>query len=627
MRKITSIILLFIAVNIIAQQPETDYIKMKELDIITVTAERFPIKEKEVPRFITLVTAKELERTGANNVIDALKRIGGLSYKSFLPLGITQGGMNSEVGIRGMTGGEMVLINGVNVQAASSRAYDLNLLSLEQVERIEVVKGASSTIYGSNAMSGVINIVTKSSEGKPQVTLGVEGGNLEYLKAKASARYEGLGISFDYQKLGKIDKVSYHNTKKYTYRTSPAKQYNWSLNYMPIKNLYIDYLGGYNTINYEKKYDNPEKKLIGREQIQNKSFANIRYENKNMRAKVFLNYSLLKRDEYTNQNKPDSKNKTYNYGSEFDYRFNLNEFFINSGVNATYRAANYNQKYKHKYDIHYALFLQIKKEIFEKLNLTVGLREQFVNGGSQDKDYDIFLPSAGLTYKLTNQTNLFASFGKAFRTPTFNNLYYKSDFVEGNDALIPEKGYTYETGVKYDDREFSARISGFYMDYKDKIELDRSTAVSKYVNIGEYKSQGVEWNFALTAYNLIKLPLVITTSGFYADPIAKFDENKPDETQMGPKIQFSFGVKYLTHKMMCELNSVLTTERERNLSNYHTLNFFSSYKIWKGKITFIVDNILDRENQTAGNQTPTAKNRYAYFDMGRQFKIGYQFTL
>lgn len=72
------------------------------LDTVTVTAEAFPVKEKESSRFVSVYTAEELKETGADNLVDALRRKGSFAYKAFGPLGISHGGMNSSLSIRGL---------------------------------------------------------------------------------------------------------------------------------------------------------------------------------------------------------------------------------------------------------------------------------------------------------------------------------------------------------------------------------------------------------------------------------------------------------------------------------------------------------------------------------------------
>jgi len=147
-----------------AQAKSTE--ESKTLDTVTVTAERFPVKEKESSRFVSVYTAEELKETGADNLVDALRRKGSFAYKAFGPLGVSHGGMNSTLSIRGVSNGELVLINGSPIQGAAGQGYDLSAIPIEQIERVEVLRGAASTLYGADAMSGVINIITKKNPSK-----------------------------------------------------------------------------------------------------------------------------------------------------------------------------------------------------------------------------------------------------------------------------------------------------------------------------------------------------------------------------------------------------------------------------------------------------------------------------
>jgi outer membrane receptor for ferrienterochelin and colicin len=115
------------------------------VETITATAERFSVKEKESDRFVTVVSSEELIESGANNLSDALKRIGGFNYRSMAPLGISHGGMNSALTIRGIKDGELILINGSPIQGAAGHAYDLNTIPVDQIYRVEILKGAAST--------------------------------------------------------------------------------------------------------------------------------------------------------------------------------------------------------------------------------------------------------------------------------------------------------------------------------------------------------------------------------------------------------------------------------------------------------------------------------------------------
>jgi TonB-dependent SusC/RagA subfamily outer membrane receptor len=158
------------------------------LEAVTVTAEQFPVKEKETARFVSVYTAEELRETGADNLVDALQRKGAFAYKAYGPLGISHGGMNSTLSIRGVENGELVLINGSPIQGVAGQGYDLSAIPVEMIERVEVLKGAASTLYGADAMSGVINIITKKNPGTTSTRAAVEVGSYQHSHLGTSIR-------------------------------------------------------------------------------------------------------------------------------------------------------------------------------------------------------------------------------------------------------------------------------------------------------------------------------------------------------------------------------------------------------------------------------------------------------
>ena len=605
-------------------QPALAQEKPITLETVTVTAERFPVKEKESSRFVTVVSAEKLKKTGANNVVDALKRIGGFAYKAYGSLGMTHGGMNSKLIIRGIEGGELVLINGVPIQGAAGHAYDLNTIPVDQIERVEILKGAASTLYGADAMTGVINIITKKPSAKTKIKASAEFGNECYHNHTISVSFPKVNIGVNYQHLGPQREISRSFSKKYRYDEDDIDKYSLNLNVNPFKNVYIDYLGSYYETGFKKHYDANRKPYEGTDQKHSKNFFDLRYEMPNFKAKAFGTYDEMRRDKYTSS-KPEDKNKNYNYGVNGDYRFDLCSLEFMVGGDYIYRAADYNNKYGKQDRNDYSLFLQSKREFFNRLILTVGAREQFIDGKSGAKDYNRFLPSFGVSFKVTEALNLFANVGKAFRAPTFNNLYYKSTFMVGNPGLDPEEGWTYESGVKYDSDFLRLRFSGFYMTYKDKIDIDRSKGYPHtYFNAGDYETKGVEWDLGL--YPFVNQPgfvenISFHSAGYWADP--KAENTAGNEYQAGPKFQTSMGIAYSTEPLTLDLNSQILLSRERDLDNYTVFNFYGEYKLWKGYLTFSVDNIFDEEVQISGNLSGKG-TQYLYYGLGRLFKIGYK---
>ena len=261
------------------------------------------------------------------------------------------------------------------------------------------------------------------------------------------------------------------------------------------------------------------------------------------------------------------------------------------------------------------------------MTLTAGLRQQFVEGEPGTDDYDRLLPSLGVDLEINQDFHLFANLGRAFRSPTFNQQYYESSFMVGNPDLGPEEGWTYETGIKWDHRYLSLRLAVFFMDYDDKIEIDRRHGYPlSYFNAGEYQSSGIEWELSgnpFAACNDWRQRLTAYCNGYWADP--KADDADGVSYQAGPKWQSTVGLKFLGEKLTLDLSSQTLAGRERELDSYTTVNFYSQLKLGPGWLSLAVDNLFAEEVQVSGDLSAEASNRYLYYDLdGPLVKIGYE---
>jgi outer membrane cobalamin receptor len=614
------------------------------LNDIVVTAEKTPAYEKNTSKFVTIITSKELKETGANNLIDALKRYGGLSYKALGPFGTSHGGMNSEVVIRGIYGGELVLINGMPIQAASSKAYDLNMLTPDDIDRVEIIKGAASTLYGADAMTGVINIITKKGSKNTKVKASIEGGDYSTFKNSLNISSKYFSIGGNYQHFGDQKTISKSFSRKYHYNTLPINQNSFHLGIFPIKNLNFDFINSHEKTTYIKINDNLKPgsplQLARSNQSQNKYFIDVNYTFlKNFNFKTFYYHDYLKYSKIENKyskkkkkwyvSKSTNKNKVANMGTELNYNFNFLDIDFLAGSDFIHRKADYSEQYKKRTRDDYSAFLQAKKNIMDKFIITLGVREQFINGHQGADNYNKFLPSFGVVLKINNKLNLFGNIGKAFKAPTFNNLYYKSSFLVGNPNLKPEKGWTYEIGTKYTSDYFYIRTALFYMDFDDKIELDKSKGYPlTYFNAGNYDTKGLEWDIKIYPFvlkeNWTKY-LNFKFAGFWADPEA--EDVKGNDYQAGPKFQMTYGITYNNPDYYVNLSSVNILSRDRGLRDYSTVDLYFNFKIYKKlHFTFSVDNIFDRENDVAGDRLASSSNNYVYYGTDRLFKIGLKYN-
>lgn len=156
------------------------------MDEVVVTADRQSEQIRRVPANVTVITASDIERSSARTMVDLLSAEGGLTARSFLG-----NDKKAVVDIRGMgetsVSNVLVLVDGIAQNPADMAGPDFSALSLDQVERIEILRGTGGVLYGDGAVGGVINIITKPAAGKPQASATMEGGGNRYAKGAATA--------------------------------------------------------------------------------------------------------------------------------------------------------------------------------------------------------------------------------------------------------------------------------------------------------------------------------------------------------------------------------------------------------------------------------------------------------
>ncbi|MFO7837918.1 MAG: TonB-dependent receptor [Desulfosalsimonadaceae bacterium] len=608
------------------QKAESDR-AVTRMDDMVVTSERFPVLEKESPQFIQSFSGRELERTGANNVIDALRRIGGFSYKAYAPLGI-KAGMESHVSIRGVEDGELILINGMPIQNAGNQNYQLYNLPIENIERIEVIKGASSTQYGADAMSGVINIITRKNTAGKKVGASVEFGDYRYHNHSAYYYGPGLNLGVNYQHLDALREIQIDYEDSERNDSQEMHRYSLNLNANIAENLYFDMVGSFVESGYAV-YDLASGEIKDSDdQEQYEVFTDLRYQAENLQIKTFFKYGdeESKEYEYEPQKVLDEvdENTHFNTGISTDYRFDLLTADFKTGLDYVHRAADFESRYGYHYRNDYAVFAIISREFFDRLKVNLGMREQLIEADSDGEDHDKFTPSLGLNYKASPSLNLFANAAEAFRAPSFNNLYYDSWLIQGNPDLDPEEGWTYDVGFKWTNLWSKLRLSGFYMDYDDKIESYNPSGGYPYIyfNAGAYESVGMDWDIELFPFFRMEnwsRHLCFYTTGTWCDPTA--EEPDGTEYQTGPRLSASFGVEYETQPFIFAVNTNYVTSRPDELDTISTVDVSGKYRLWKGYLTMAVDNVFDEDVEINGNKET---DNYIYYGMPRFFKIGYE---
>ena len=173
------------------------------LDPMVVTAQRMETRDLDTPAAVEVLNHEQLIATGGNNLQEALKFGTGLMFQSQGTKGTSQGTMNSKIIIRGVEKGTLVLVDGVPLN--QSGRYNLEDISTEMVEKVEIIRGGGAVLYGSEATGGVINIITR---GKRPNKIKTSFGNYEQQSHAISLQASKLGVSYAYDKIGNIDNIS-----------------------------------------------------------------------------------------------------------------------------------------------------------------------------------------------------------------------------------------------------------------------------------------------------------------------------------------------------------------------------------------------------------------------------------
>ncbi len=499
--------------------------ELSELGEIVVTATRVEEQKKDLPVSVQVITEEDIKNSTAQNAGDLLAEA-GLGHVQKYP-----GAMTAKVGLRGYStdlfsiykSRVLVLING-----HYAGTVNLAKIPVEDIERVEIVKGPGSVVYGSQAMGGVINIITKRAKRYGlHGAIGGAAGSWNYWKALAEAGYRQGPVdlymtaskssrdNFETVDYGEIENTEY-NDETFSFRAGysfgqdhrisagfqhwrgwdigmPGAVYSpdpddftnkrrdaFDLNYT-LRNLKISY---YFIKDRDESHDSGMTPGPGNSEITvNKTTTTggtvqNTFELRPVRLTAGVDYNTIKVESSRNTGAPYSPNSKYtNYGVFTEARtgFFDGRLIINLGL---------------RYDY-------LKNEILPTAGLTVAPRQE---------DIDHLTVRGGLVYALTESLRLRTNVGTAFRAPAPDEL--AADYVSswgthyvGNPGLDPEKSTTYEAGVLYKRGYFKGEFTFFHSRFKDKIlnYYDATLNAMTWKNVDGATLQGWETSFA---YNI-----------------------------------------------------------------------------------------------------------------------------
>lgn len=622
-----------------------------QLDEVVVTANKYEQKQSTTGKVLNIISRQQLERSGGKTLCEVLNTLPGLTM-----IGANNVlGTNQNISIRGASAGNvLLLIDGipVNDPSAITNYYDLNFINIDQVERIEVLKGGQSTLYGSDAVAGAINVILKKADKKITVFGGVTGGSYNTLKESigfgGQQKNTHFSINYTHQSSDGFSAATDKN-KVGGFDNDGFKQHalNGRFEFSPAKNLKINFTGTYN--NYFADLDAAA--------FTDEKDYTVKNDNKQLGASavytlkkttIHLNYNfnhVIRRynDDSLYQSSPYSKFARSSYTGRSQFAELYGNWKINNFellIGADYRWNNTDQWYwstgafgPYAPPALHAEMKQVSPYLTLAYNQDNGFGAEI---GGRYNDHSVYGNNVSFNFNpffvIKDKAKLFANIYSAFKTPTLYQLYDQSI---GNSSLTPEKSTVAEAGVEFLSlKKLNARVVGFYRQAKDAIlyTFNPSTFAGKYLNASKQTNYGIELEGGF-AHKKVSITANYTyTNG---KTTAAFDGTgaplSKDTTYYNlyriPKhtIHIDFGVQ-ATPTIYCSIKSRSASKREEyvygaaaeTLKAYVVFDVYGEYKMGKETRLFL------EINNIAGNKYVDI---LGYNTRGFNFNTGINFRL
>ncbi len=472
-----------------------------------VTGSRIYTSLEEIPSATYVIDREEIEKSGAGELNEILAQIPGIYTAS-------RNGKSQQVDvkIRGLATELLVLVDGApyhtGTYIAPGAATDLRSIPLEEIERIEIVKGAGSALYGSMAAAGIINIITREVEGSGVSILGQAGAN-DWKRGSINAwtKDNGFGIRFWYSKSEEGETpLSVYNPAGRPASTNDGTvdeslEYNEQSAGLKLQKGPLTFNASWG------EYDSRWTYFLAPNRQENTfSRFNLKWEEGPNRFMVY--HHKHERDQWDSWGQYNYDNKAW--GGEFSQRTTWGDSLVSWGAAFRKEDISYDEGIPvNRERTNYAPFLEVSKPVGEVI-LNLGLRYEIWDQDDAE-DYEEFIPKLSFLYQTLEGSTWYLSAGRFFAMPSIYQLFGSPVYgISSNFDLKPEKGYSYELGVKGTDRSGPWNVGLFYMTMDDKI-LWQATSLyeSHYENVDEFRTWGIEasrtwslnelWDFSLKA--------------------------------------------------------------------------------------------------------------------------------
>ena len=456
--------------------------QVQSLDSVTIESTRIDLPFKENSRTISIITAEVIEDSPATNLAELLQQEAGIDIRR-------QGiyGMQADLYIRGGSFDQtLLLIDGIKVEDPQTGHHTLNIaLPLEVIKRIEIIKGPAARIFGQNAFTGAINIVTKTNGGLKN-NVGFQLGSYNQQHATAT-----LGKSLD--KASVMGHASLNSSEGYRYNTDFQNQNYFLKSSFNTKTTPIDVIATFSerkfggnqfyAINAKEQYEETQSSLVGISTIIKRGDLKISpqlYWKRNQDM-----YLYIRNNPSVYRNLHISNKVGIQINSSYSSSFGVTGFGIDvAKVKMNSNRLGNRERWMGNF------FLEHRFSLLDnKLDVTPGVAVNYFS----EFDFNAF-PGIDLGYRINDSFRVYANAGYTYRVPTYNDLYYVGRQDIGNENLVPERAISEEIGLKYFGNKLNASVAFFNRDSDNLIDYTKENEDDKWQsnNLKRLNSNGIE---------------------------------------------------------------------------------------------------------------------------------------
>jgi len=648
----------------IAMKEDSDAIYT--LDEIVVTATRVKERTIDIAGSVSVINRDVIERMPTANLVDIIGIFPGFQTYSANGNAMTPG-----VNIRGFTGGGLaeyllVLVDGVPVNDLENGLVNWNLVPAQNIERIEILRGPSSALYGDMALGGVMNIITDTPKATPSTTVSLEGGsfgdyagrlNLTHLSGPATydisaseqrrdgwrdhSRWRGETVNGKMAtQVGKEWRVSLTSINQWTDSQTPG----------PLTRSQLQESREQSTLALDREEQRRHLAFlnVGREEAgkwRMESSLHFKYKDNDVIQTLFFETKEQLKDVYalgvSGQYSRTASWKAIDHylviGSGLEWGNIRSRYYdLDAGGTRADEPSTDGSGKREKI----ACYIQDRIVPVEPVSVTFGLRWDWIRDTYDDELNPTEHPSSSTSalstkistnWQFDRSGHIYATFGQAFKAPTMEQLFdqrpFSSPYEDGffhlsNPELNPQTGTNYEIGLY---RQFGPllemALSAYRMNMKDEIEFD--VRILKYANIGQSQHRGFEGE--------VRFYPVSSINGFfsyaYSDARYESGENKGHQINnipyhvltLGALLKSDFGLR--GGAVVSSVKDQYTDgANEHPLPDYTTLNVRLSYEKNPVILSVDVNNVFDRKYSSFGYIDPLTNAEMLFPSVGRHIR-------